>query len=81
VTTATSARMPKRKPPQEGTEGKQAQPKKTTTKVWAELLRKANMVALHKGIDLFDYVDAILRPAVEADYARMIQAESQGLKK
>ena len=69
--------MPKKKqPPQEGT---QAPEKKTTTKVWAELLRKANMVAMHKRIDLFDYVDGILRPAVEADYARMIQSESQGL--
>jgi hypothetical protein len=51
--------------------------KKTTTKVDPDVLRKANMVATFRGIDLFDYVHRILGPAVEADYREMIRLASK----
>jgi hypothetical protein len=57
--------------------GSQAPKETTTTRVEVELLRKARMVAIRRDLDLLDYVDGILRPVVERDYARMIQDESQ----
>jgi hypothetical protein len=47
--------------------------KKTSLKVSPDLLRKARMVSLHKDLEMFAYIDALLRPLVERDYARMIQ--------
>jgi hypothetical protein len=64
----------KKKRPPEGA----GPPAKTTTKVEAGLLRKANIVAIHRGLDLYDYLDGVLRPAVERDYARMIADEAAG---
>jgi hypothetical protein len=61
--------------------GRGQEPQKTTMKVAADVLRKARMVAIHKGEDLFDYTDAILRPRVEADYQRMIRDEAGGAGK
>jgi hypothetical protein len=49
---------------------------KSTTKVNRDILRKANMVAQHRGIDLYDYVESLLAPAVERDYHRMIKSEA-----
>jgi hypothetical protein len=60
-----------------GGESPGGKPTLTTTKVDADLLRKARMVAIHRNIDLFDYVAAILRPVVERDYDKMIEAESK----
>ncbi len=52
-------------------------PKKTTTKIDPPLLKKARQVAISRGIDLYDYIDAMLRPAVERDYDRWIQEEAR----
>ena len=41
------------------------------------MLRLANIVAMHKGVDLFDYLDAVLRPVVEEDYQRMLKDETR----
>ena len=46
-----------------------------TTKVAADLHRKARIVALHRGQELFDYLDGLLRAPVERDYERMIKEE------
>ena len=54
----------------------------TTTKVNAEMLRRARMIAHYRQITLYDFLDAILQTAVDRDYARMLrdmtkQAESK----
>lgn len=54
----------------------------TSTKVRAELIRKANMVVLHRkkgshGFTLFDYLDSLIADAIERDYAAMIADESK----
>jgi hypothetical protein len=59
------------------TEGDAGSPKMTTTKVDVDLLRKARMVAIYRGVDLHEYVGGILRPVVERDYAAMIREESR----
>ena len=51
-------------------------PRKTTMKVDAELLRKARHVALYKKVDLFNYIEGLLRPLVDADYTCMIRSEA-----
>jgi hypothetical protein len=58
--------------PEEGV----SEPKKTTMKVAPDLLRKARMVSLDKGVDLYDYIDTLLRAVVEADYRAMIDREA-----
>ncbi len=50
---------------------KEPQEEKTTMKVNKSKLRRANIVALHLGIDLFDYIDAIITPAIDKDYDQM----------
>ena len=50
---------------------------KTTTKVFVSLIRRARMVSDHRGIDLFDYIDSLLSPAVEQDYRRLIESEAK----
>ena len=50
---------------------KKQQRQKTTTRIDIELLTQANMVALHRGMLLQDYLDKILRPVVEKDYKQM----------
>lgn len=62
--------MAKRTPPPEP---------KTTTKVYTDLLRRARQVAVNKDVDLFDYIDSILRPAVDTDYRKMIEREAKDL--
>lgn len=54
------------------------EPKKTTMKVEPGLLRKAKMVSTYREMEMFDYIDAILRPVVERDYDKMIQTEAKG---
>jgi hypothetical protein len=51
--------------------------RKITVKVAEDLHRKMGVLAAHRGIDLYDYHDSILRPVVERDYARMIREESE----
>lgn len=53
------------------------QPEKTSTKVEREILRKARAVADYKRIDLFDYLDSLLRSSVEDDYSEMLREEQQ----
>jgi hypothetical protein len=50
---------------------------KTTTKVWADIIRKAKMVSTFRGIEMFDYLDAIIRPVITADYEKMIRGEAK----
>ncbi len=47
-------------------------------KVAPDLLRKAKMVATYLDKDMFEFVDGILRPAVEEMYDQMIRDESRG---
>jgi hypothetical protein len=44
-----------------------------TAKVAADLHRKVKMIATHRGVEMFDYLDALLRPAVERDFERMLR--------
>lgn len=48
-----------------------SEPEKTTTKIEVELLNKARIIAIRKNKFLFDYLDAILRPAIERDYREL----------
>lgn len=41
---------------------------KMTTKIEKGLLKKARIVAITRGIDLFEYLDSVLRPTVEKDH-------------
>jgi hypothetical protein len=43
----------------------------TTTRVFERLLQKARMVSLHRGMDLLDFLDGILRPVVDREYEKM----------
>lgn len=66
-----------------GDEAKEAAPPKkntTTTKVDAELLRQAKTVASFRDMDLYDYLDGILREAVARDYRGIVRpgAGSEG---
>ena len=76
--TASDQTMAKKKPTTDGGGPSGEQPgKKTTMKVEPGLLRKARMVSLYKDVDLFDYIDGIIRPVVERDYAQMIRREAR----
>lgn len=46
---------------------------RTTTKVPSRLLRKARMIAVAHNLRVEEYVEAVLRTAVERDYERMFQ--------
>lgn len=51
-----------------------------STKVDAEILRRAKTVAAQRGIDLYDYLDEVLEERVNADYkvaAARMQQEGQ----
>lgn len=52
--------------------------KTTSMKVNVDVHRRAKMVALHRGIELFDYVHGVLSPVVMRDYEQMIRDESKG---
>jgi hypothetical protein len=66
--------MPKRKA---GPEPESDKPKKKTTlKAWEDVARKAKIVAAIRGLDIFDYIDSILRPAVERDHEQALKQES-----
>lgn len=68
-----------RKKPAEGGQGRaEDKPGKTTTKVAADLLRKAKMIATFRDQDLYDYLDGVLRAVVERDYEQMIRGEAGG---
>ena len=72
--TAQTAREPMSRKRKDG----EGRPQKTTTKLDAEVLRKARTVALYRDKELFDYLDAIVRPVVERDYHKMIEEEAKG---
>jgi hypothetical protein len=44
---------------------------RTSTKVPSPLLRKARMIAVARDLKLEDYVETVLRPAIERDYHEM----------
>lgn len=46
---------------------------KTTVKLPVDLHRRARMVASDRGIDLSDYLEALLRPAIDKDYKQMVR--------
>lgn len=52
-----------------------SKPPTTNTKVDKELLRKARAVADKRDIDLYDYLEAILRLPVESDYDRLLEED------
>lgn len=57
--------------------GEMPSPRKTNTKVEEELLRKARIVAESRKVDLFDYLDALLRPSVERDYRHFVRKAAE----
>ena len=63
----------KKKPATEGP----AEGRKVTVKLWEDVARKAKIVAAIRGVDLFDYLDSIVRPAVERDHAQAIRNEAK----
>jgi predicted DNA binding CopG/RHH family protein len=44
---------------------------RTRTKLSSRLLRKARMVAASQGVDVQEYLEAVLRPVLERDYKHM----------
>lgn len=68
-----------RKPDQPSSESESPRAPMTSTRADRELIRKANVVAGSRGKDLFTYLDDILRPVVEADYAKFIRAAAKDL--
>ncbi len=75
---AGTLRAPMGKKKTTGEEPAEQPEKKTTMKVAPDLLRKAKMVATYLDKDMFEFVDGILRPAVEEMYDQMIRDESKG---
>jgi hypothetical protein len=55
----------------------QPPPDKKNVKVRADLHRKMAMVAVHRGIDIIDYMEGLLRGPVERDFEQMIREESR----
>lgn len=51
----------------------------TTAKVPVDLVRKARVVATIRSMDIQEYIESVLRPAIEADYRKAIQDEAKGL--
>lgn len=62
-----------------GGEGQEPKPPKnpTTTKVDAELLRQAKLIATYERIDLYDYLDSLIRDRITQRY-RQIVREPEG---
>lgn len=52
-------------------------PEKINTKVERELLRKARAVADFRDVDLYVYLDAILRDTIEPQYKEMVRSEAK----
>jgi hypothetical protein len=59
----------KKTPPDESQE-------KTTTKVAVDLNRMAKLIATSEGIEVFDLIDSILRPALTVRHAEMVKREA-----
>lgn len=68
--------MAKKKPNQEGDAAPVPPSKLATAKVDREVLRRARIVAGARGINLYEYLDAIFRSAVNDDYRRFIREEA-----
>lgn len=54
---------------------------KTTTKVATDVLRKLRIVADHRGVDLFDLLDSVLRPVAAKLYEDFLAEETGGKKR
>lgn len=52
-------------------------PVSTTTRIDVELVRKAKIVAIWRDMELFEYLDAILRPVVQGDYEHRLREEAR----
>jgi len=55
----------------QGGGGRPRPAKRTSTKIPSPLLRKARMIAVSRDVPLEQYVEAILRPAIESDFEQM----------
>jgi hypothetical protein len=64
--------MAKRKASKEG-----EAPGKTTVKLAEDVARKARIVAAIRGVDLFDYLDSIVRPIIDRDHERAVREEAK----
>ena len=51
----------------------------TTAKIRARLLRRAKDVANHRGIDVQDYLEQVLTPAIERDYQQVVREKAAEL--
>ncbi len=48
-------------------------PKLGATKIDRDLIHKAKLIAADRGVPMAGYLSAILRPAVDRDWAKMIR--------
>ncbi len=55
-------------------------PPKANTKVEKDLLRRARAVADYEGKELYELLDAILRPEIDQRYRLMIRAEAEAIE-
>jgi hypothetical protein len=74
--TATREPMSKKHSPGEKAEAGQPGKRVTTTKVDSELMRKAKVVAAYRDVDLFEYLDGLLRSLIERDYSRIVREDN-----
>jgi hypothetical protein len=51
---------------------------KTTVKLDAALHRRAKAVAAYQGRDLAEYLDTVIRPKVDKDFAKMAKDADRG---
>lgn len=61
----------------DGQPGRQEARPLTTVKVDKDLLRRARTIASYRGLDLGEYVDAILRPVVDRDFAQIVRPDAR----
>lgn len=48
---------------------------KTTTKIRSSTLQKAKALAAIRDLDLFDFLDGLLTPMIEKEYARRVKED------
>lgn len=70
--------MPKKPTTQGGDSPSTPEKRVSSTKVSAEILRKAKTVAAHRDIDLYDYLESVLEGPVSRDYTEIIPKDPRG---
>lgn len=57
---------------------KDDQPGVVPVKMSRELHRKAKMVALSKDMELYEYLDSLLRPTIEREHKQLFRGKAEG---